>query len=152
MFTLIRPIAALAMAIMGFVAAEYYAQLFAEGAQLGRFNLWLAATAAIIGYAFLGSRVARGPGWAVYYTLQAVALTAIIAAMTFALRMVFVFGYRRIYREPTDAVEGFMDHTLRFLAVGIDRGFLLFLFGASLTAGIGLYLTFRLLEQRRLAR
>lgn len=152
MFTLIRPIAALAMAIVGFVAAELYAQLYAEGANLGRFNLWLAATAAIIGYGFLGSRVARGPAWAVYYTLQAVALTALIAAMTFALRMVFVYGYRRIYREPMDAVGGFFDHTLRFLSIGIDQFFLLYLGGASLTAGIGLYLLFRLLERRRLAR
>ncbi len=152
MFTLIRPLAALVMAIIGFLAADFYAQLYAEGAQLGRFNLWLAATSAIIGYGFLGARVARGAGWAVFYTLQAVALTALVAAMTFALRMVFVFGYRRVYREPGDAVEGFVDHTLRFLAIGLDRDFLLFLFGASVTAGIGLHLLFRLLERRRLAR
>jgi hypothetical protein len=66
--------------------------------------------------------------------------------------MVFIFGHRRIYREPTDAVEGFVDHTLRFLAVGLDRGFLLFLAGASVAAGIGLFVLFRLLERRRLAR
>jgi len=153
MFTLIRPISALVMAIIGLIAAQFYTQLYAgEGAQLGRLNLLLAAMAATVGFGFLGARVARGPGWAVYFTLQAVALTAVFAAATFALRMVFIFGQRRIYREPADAVEGFFDHMLRFLAVGLDPGFLLFLAGASLAAGIGLHLVFRLLERRRLAR
>ena len=153
MFTLIRPISALVMAIIGLIAAQFYTQLYAgEAAQLGRFHLWLAALAAVIGYGFLGTRVARGPGWAVYFTLQAVVLTALLAAATFALRMVFIFGQRRIYREPVDAVEGFFDHMLRFLAIGLNPGFLLFLAGASLATGIGLHLVFRLLERRRLAR
>jgi hypothetical protein len=152
MFTLIRPFSALAMAVLAWLAADAYALLYAEGAYLGRFNLWLAATAAVIGYTFLGGRVRRGMLFAIYYSLQAVALTALVAAMAFALRMVFVFGYRRIYREPAEAIGGFVDHTLRFLAVGLDGPFLLLLLTGGTVAGIGLHLLFRLLERRRLAR
>jgi len=152
MFTLIRPVSALAMAVLGWIAADAYAALYADGTLLGRFNLWLAATAAVIGYTFLGSRVGRGLLFAIYYSLQAIFLTALFSAMAFAVRMVFVFGYRRIYREPAEAIGGFVDHTLRFLAFGLDGSFLLLLLTGGVAAGIGLHLLFRLLERRRLAR
>lgn len=152
MFTLIRPLSALVMAVLGWLAAEAYAPLYAPDADLGRFNLWLAATAAVIGYTFLGARVGRGASFAVFHSLQALVLTAIFAAMAFALRMVFVYGYRRLYREPMDAVEGFFDHTLRFLGAGLDASFLLFLGAGGTVAGLVLHLLHQLLERRRLAR
>jgi hypothetical protein len=152
MFTLIRPLSALALALFGFIAAREYAQLYPPGTYFGRFDLWLAGTAAVIGYTFLGARIVRGPLYAVYYTGQAIALTAMVAAMAFALRMVFVFGYRRIYREPMDVVNGFVDHTLKFLTVTADLSFLLFLAGGALAAGIGLHLLHQGMERRRLAR
>ncbi len=105
MFTMIRPLAALALAILAMIAAEAYRPLYAEDATLGAFSLWLALIAMSVGYSFLGSRIGRGgPVMTIFYALQAVALTAVLAAMVFAVRMVFVFGYRRIYREPMDAV------------------------------------------------
>ncbi|WP_209425700.1 TrgA family protein [Pararhodobacter sp. SW119] len=152
MFTLIRPLSALVLAILAIVAAEAYRPLFAEGAQLGGLNLWVAGIAAVIGFGYLGPRVDHGFFWTLYYTAQAVVLTALVAALGAALRMVFVHGYRRVYREPMDAVEGFVDQTLRFMAVAMDRSFLLLLGGGALICGIVLWLLFRLLERRRLAR
>jgi hypothetical protein len=153
MYTMIRPLSALALALLALAAADAYKPLYAEDAALGSFNLWLTVIAVSVGYSFLGSRVGRGgPFLAAFYALQAVALTAMLAAMVFAMRMVFVFGYRRIYREPMDAFEGFVEHTLRFLGKGLDGSFLLLLGGGGVTIGILLHALFWILEQRRLAR
>ena len=152
MYTLIRPFAALTLAILAFLAADAYAALLSPDVSPWHFRWILAAVAVVIGYVFLGGRLGREVGWAVFFTLQAIVLVAIATSMIFAVRMVFIWGMRRLYREPLEAAVGVFDHTFRYLSVALDPAFLLMLGTGGVVAGIVLSLLYRLLDRRRLAR
>ncbi len=109
MFTLIRPVAALLLAIFAAYLAAAYEPLYDPEADLGNFPLWAAGVGAVIGWVFLGGRIGRPLWFSIYVGVQAVVLTAIGTAMLLAVREVFILGYRRRYGEVMEAITGYFD-------------------------------------------
>lgn len=153
MFTLIRPISALAFAALAIFAAEGYRALDERFAYLGtQFILWTVAVSAMVGWGFVGGLLGRALWYSIFITLQGVVLAAICTSSLFALFEVFRLGYRRRYAEPVDALAGFFEVATDYLRLVLERDFAMQLTIAGILAGLFLHVTERLLERRRQAR
>ncbi|MFN4098499.1 MAG: TrgA family protein [Pararhodobacter sp.] len=152
MFTLIRPVAAVLLAIFAFFAAQEYQPLYDPEANLGNFAVWAAGVGFVTGWLFLGGKQARALWFSLYVGVQAVALAVLATAMLMAVREVFVLGYRRRYPEVTDAITGYFDIILGWLAKAYDRDFLILLVVGGLVIGFVLHIVMALMERRRNAR
>lgn len=153
MFTLIRPVSALALAILAAIAAPAYWPLFRPDWPLPPvFVLWMAAFGFSVGWLFLGARVDRRLWMTVFAALQAVVLTALLAVTIFGFREVFVLGYRRRFREPMEAFNGFFEIAGGWLRLALERDFLIMLGVGGLLVGVAVHLLHKLFERRRLTR
>jgi len=152
MFTLIRPIAAVALGLLGWFAAEAYRPLDDSIPDTLSFTFWTAGLSAAVGWMFLGGQIGRALWYSIFAALQAVALAAIVVSAAFALRAIFVLGYRRQYREPIEAFGGYFENLLAYLQAGLTRDFLILLGAGAVAAGIGLHIIHIVLERRRMAR
>lgn len=152
MFTLIRPIAALFLAVFSYYAAEAYEPLYDPDIDLGNFPWYAVRVGALVGWVFLGGQMGKPLWYSIYVTIQAVVLTAIGTAMYLAVGEVFTRGYRRVYREPFEAFTGYFEIVLDWLGRGIVPDYLLFLAGGGAVIGIVLHLIHGLMERRRNAR
>lgn len=152
MFTLIRPLAALALGCLGWLAADAYRPLNELVPETATFGLWVAGLSALVGWLFLGGHLGRALWYSVYASLQAVVLAAVLISAVFSVRQIFVLGYRRQYREPMEAFTGFFEHLVDFLRMGFEPGFLSLLAGGAVVIGITLHILRMLLERRRMTR
>lgn len=152
MFTVIRPFAALALAILGWLAAEAYRPLNDQVPDTATFALWTAGLSAVVGWMYLGGQIGRALWYSIYASLQAVVIAAVVTSGVFAVRQVFLLGYRRQYREPMDAVTGYFDEFVGFLRVGLERDFLILLGGGAVVVAIALHVLFLVMERRRKTR
>ncbi|MCC5968412.1 MAG: TrgA family protein [Pararhodobacter sp.] len=152
MYTLIRPLAALALGLLGWLAAEAYRPLNVLASDSVTFALWTAGISAAVGWRFPGSQIGRKLWFSVYASLQAVALAALATSALFALRQVFILGYRRQYREPMDAFTGYFDILVSFLVTGFERDFLILLGVGGVVIGLALHVLNQMMERRRLTR
>ena len=152
MFTLIRPVSGILLALLAAHAASVYWPMLRPDHPPGSFALWVGLIGLVIGWGFLGSRVGRQLWLSVFVAAQAVVLVALAAAAVFAVREVFILGYQRRYREPMDAVNGFFDLAQGWLRLALERDFLILLGLGALAVGVLAHLAHRLLERRRMAR
>lgn len=152
MFTLLRPLAALGMALLAYLAATAYRPLDERIADAAPFEFWLAIIAAAVGWRFLGGRIGGALWHSVFVALQAVVLAAVLASALFAVQRVFVMGYARRYREPMEAFTGYFEIIGTYLMQALDRDFLLLLGLGGVVLGLVLHLLQRMLEARRLNR
>jgi len=152
MFTLIRPFAALALGLLGWFAAEAYRPLNELIPETVTFTLWTAGLSAVVGWIYLGGQIGRALWYSIFASLQAVVLAAVVTSAVFAVRQIFVLGYRRQYREPMEAFTGYFENLADFLLVGIERDFLIMLGIGAVIIGIVLHALHWLLERRRSAR
>jgi len=152
MFTLIRPVAAVLLAIFAFYAAKAYEPLYDPLANMGNFALWAGGVGFVTGWLFLGGKQTRALWFSLYVGVQAVALAVLGTAMLLAVREVFILGYRRRYPEVMDAITGYFDIVLGWLAKAYDRDFLILLGVGGLVIGLVLHIVMALMERRRNAR
>ena len=152
MFTLIRPVAGIALAILATIAAAAYWPLYRPDVPLGGFSFWMTVRGFVVGWLFLGGRVDRRLWMTVFMAWQAVVLTALLAVTVFGIREVFILGYRRRFREPMEAFNGFFDIAGGWLRLGLERDFLILLGLGGLVVGIVVHLMHRLFERRRTTR
>lgn len=152
MFTLIRPVCGILLALMAAHAASVFWPVARPDHPMGSFALWVGLIGLVIGWGFLGSRVGRQLWLSVFVAAQAVVLVALAAAAIFGVREVFILGYQRRYREPMEAVNGFFETALGWLALAIERDFLILLGIGALLVGVLAHLAHWLLERRRMAR
>lgn len=152
MFTLIRPLAALALGLLGLVAAEAYRPLNDIVPETMTFTYWTAGLSALVGWVFLGGQMGRALWYSLYASLQAVVLAAIVTSGVFSVYRIFLLGYRRQYREPMEAFTGYFENLVDFLRLGLERDFLILLGIGALIIGLALHMVHWLLERRRLTR
>lgn len=149
MFTLIRPLAALALGLLGYVAGNAYRVLDDTLREDSTIALWMAFIAAVVGWRFLGGRLGQSLWMSLFVTVQAVVLAGIVASGLFALRQIFALGYQRRYREPMEAVSGFFENWGNYLLSTLDQDFLTLLAGGALIVGVVLHVLSWLMERRR---
>ena len=152
MFTLLRPLAALGMAVLGYLAATAYRLIDDRIADAAPFEFWLAIIAAVVGWWFLGGRIGRVWWYSIYVALQAVVLAAVAASALFGVQRVFVLGYARRFREPMEALEGYFDIVGTYLLQTLERDFLMLMGAGAVVLGLALHILHRLMEARRLHR
>ncbi|PTX01261.1 TrgA family protein [Pararhodobacter aggregans] len=149
MFTLIRPVAAILLAIFAFYAAKAYEPLYDPQAVMGNFALWTAGVGGVTGWVFLGGRLDRRLWFSLYVGVQAVVLTALFTAMLMGVREVFILGYRRRYPEVMDALTGYFDILVGWFGKAMVQEYLLLLGGGGLALGLVLHVINRGMERRR---
>ncbi|MCA2010722.1 TrgA family protein [Cereibacter sphaeroides] len=149
MFTLIRPVAALLMAVFAYYAAKAYEPLYDPQAYMGTFAAWTALMGLLVGWVFVGGRIGRAWWFSIYIGIQGVAMTGVFIAMVMAVREVFILGYRRRFREIMDAFTGYFDIVVNWLGKAVDQDYLIFLATGGAVIGFALHLVWMLLERRR---
>jgi hypothetical protein len=152
MFTLFRPVAGVVLAVFGYYAALAYVPVYDPEADLGAFPVWVALMSFVVGYVFLGARVGRALWMSIFAALQAVVLSGVTVAMVMAVREVFIRGYRRMYREPFDAVTGYFDLIVDWLGRALVQEYLILLGIGSAAVGVVLHIVHLAMERRRSAR
>jgi hypothetical protein len=152
MFTLIRPVAAILLAVFAFYAAKAYEPLYDPEANMGAFAVWTAAVGFFTGWIFLGGRVGKTLWFSLYMGVQAVVMAALGTAMLMAVREVFILGYRRRYPEVMDALTGYFQIIVEWLEKAMVRDYLIMLGVGGLVIGLILHIVFRGMERRRNAR
>ncbi len=152
MFTIIRPVCGILLALLAAQAASVYWPMLFPDRPIGSFPFWMGGIGFVIGWVFLGARVGQKLWLSVFVALQAVVLVALASVAIFGVREVFILGYARRFREPMEAVNGFFDIGLGWLRLGIERDFLILLGIGALLVGVLAHLLHWLFEQRRMAR
>lgn len=152
MFTLIRPLAALALGLLGLLAAEAYRPLNDIVPDTPTFTYWTVALSALVGWMFLGGQIGRALWYSIYASLQAVVVAAVVTSAVFSVYRIFLLGYRRQYREPMEAFTGFFGNIVDFLRLTLERDFLFLMGAGAIVVGLVLHLLHILLERRRLTR
>ena len=149
MFTLIRPLAAVLLAVFAAYCATAYEPLYGEGANLGTFPLWTAGISFVVGWVFLGGRLGRSLWFSAYIGVQAVVLAALATGMVMGVREVFILGYRRRYPEVIDAINGYFDILGDWFGKALERDVLILLGVGGVVLGLVLHLLMKGLERRR---
>lgn len=149
MFTLIRPVAAVLLAVFAYYAAKAYEPLYDPEAVMGAFAVWTAGMGFVVGWLFLGGRMGRPLWFSIYVGVQAVALTAVATAMLMGVREVFILGYRRRYPEVMDAITGYFGIVQDWLTKAIDRDFLILLAVGGMVIGLVVHVVMAMMERRR---
>ena len=149
MFTLIRPLAGILLAIFAAYCAKRYEPLYGPEANLGSFPVWAAAISFVVGWIFLGGRIGRALWFSIYIGVQSVVLAALSIGAVMAIREVFILGYRRRYPEVMDAVNGYFDILAEWFGKALERDFLILLGVGGAVLGIVLHVLMIGLERRR---
>lgn len=150
MFTLTRLFSAVVLGGLVWFLAPYYERLWVPQTELGRFEPWLFRAGLVVGWLFMGGLVgARGLWFSVYATVQGVVLTAVLAASGFAVREVFVLGYRRRFDDPTEAVLAIPRIAGDYLWRALDPDFLILAGSGAVVSGVLLHLLHGWMERRR---
>lgn len=116
MFTMPRLIAAILLAVTGFLGSELIKPLMPEGTQFGRFSLVNLALGAAVGWVVIGSRVGRGIVPAINNGLTGAAALIFWGLFLQAGYEMLRLSLRRRYDGPVDALTDVfrigMDHAL----------------------------------------
>lgn len=152
MFTLIRPVAGILLAVFAFFAAKAYEPLYDPQANMGNFALWTAGMGFVTGWLFLGGRIGRSWWFSLYMGVQSVAMTALGTAMVMGIREVFILGYRRRYSEVMDALTGYVDIIVGWFSKAMVQDYLIMLGIGGLVIGFILHVVHLGMERRRNAR
>ena len=152
MFTLSRAASAVFLAVFAFFAAQAYQPLYDPVQHSTAFLYRMTMFGGMVGWLFLGSHVGKKLWLSAYLGVQAVALTAIVGAFVFAVREVFILGYNQRIREPVEALLAIPEQAYRFLAIGFERDFLLFLLAGGIVVGLAVHWVARMANARRLDR
>jgi hypothetical protein len=152
MFTIIRPISALLLAVFALYAAQAYEPIYDPQADLGAFPLWAAGVSALVGWFFLGGRIGRALWYSVFVAVQAVVLAAIATAGFLAVGDVFERGYRRQYDEVLEAITGYFAIVVDWLGRALVQDFVILLGVGGIGIGVVLHILWRMMERRRNAR
>jgi hypothetical protein len=150
MFTLTRLVSALFIGGFAFLVAPQYELLYGPDYELGHFEGWVGRVGLIVGWLFVGGLIGkRGLWFSIYAVAQGLVLTAVASAALFAVREVFIRGYRMRIREPFEAVLAMPQITWEYLQVALQKDFLLLLGGGALILGLLLHLIHSWMERRR---
>lgn len=150
MFTLIRPVAAILLAIFAYFAARAYEPLYDPHPDvLGNFAVWTAGMGFVVGWVFVGGRIGRALWFSIYIALQGVILTGIFIAMLMGVREIFILGYRRRYTEVMEAFTGYFDVISGWLRKALVQDYLILLGIGGLVLGIVLHIVWAGMERRR---
>jgi hypothetical protein len=151
-FTISRAASAVFLAIFAYFAAQAYQPLYDQDMNSPAFVLRMGMFGGVVGWLFLGSHVGRKLWLSAYLGMQAVALTAILGALVFGVREVFILGYRQRIKEPFEALLAIPEQALGFLSVALERDYLLLLAGGGALVGVAVHVLARILDRRRLER
>lgn len=150
MFTLTRLFSAVLLGSLVWFLAPYYEALWVPQTELGHFEPWLFRAGLVVGWLFMGGLIgARGMWFSIYATIQGVVLTAVFAASVFAVREVFILGYRQRYTEPLEAVLAIPEIAGKYLFWTLDTDFLILTGAGATIIGIFLHLLHGWMERRR---
>ncbi|GAB4260759.1 MAG: hypothetical protein Kow0013_04600 [Pararhodobacter sp.] len=153
MFTLTRPVSALLIGGFAFLVAPHYELLYGPDFELGHFEPWVGYVGLAVGWVFVGGLIGRRALWfSIYAAAQGIVLTAVVSAGMFAVRQVFILGYRQRIREPFEAVLAIPQIAWDYLRIALQKDFLLLLGGGALILGLMLHLIHAWMERRRNAR
>jgi len=152
MFTIIRPIAAVLLAVFAVYAAQAYEPIYDPEADLGSFPVWAAGVSFVVGWMFLGGQVGRSLWYSAFVGIQAVILAAIATAAFLAVGVVFNRGYNMRYGEVIDAITGYFGIIVDWLTRGLVPEFLILMGVGGTVVGIILHILWSGMEKRRNAR
>lgn len=150
MFTLTRLLSALLLGGLVWLLAPYYEALWVPETELGHFEPWLFRFGLVVGWLFMGGLIGtRGMWFSIYAAVQGVVLTAVVTASVFAVREVFILGYRRRYTEPMEAVLGIPQIAGEYLSWALDKDFLILAGAGATLVGVSVHLLHRWMDRRR---
>lgn len=150
MFTLIRPVSAVLLAVFAYFAAVAYGPVYDPEIDLGTtYILYAVGVGFVVGWVFLGGMLGRALWFSIYASLQAVVLTAVVTAGVLAVGETFTRGYRRQYTEVMEAVLGYFDIVLNWLGRALVADYLIALAVGAAVVGVSLHVLNALFERRR---
>jgi len=149
MFTVIRPISAVLLAVFAVYAAQAYEPIFDPEADLGSFPAWAAGVSFVVGWMFLGGQIGRSLWYSAFVGIQSVIMAAIATAAFLAVGEVFRRGYNMQYGEVINAITGYFEIIADWLMRGFVQEFMILMGVGGLVLGIILHILWTVMEKRR---
>jgi hypothetical protein len=134
--TAAKLLAALAFALVAFLAAEAFKPLMPEETVFGWFSQICAVFGALCGWMVMGSRAGRGWTTAMGVGLTTSAAVAVVSVFAFSGREMVFRSMNRRYDGPMEAVVGTFDIALDYGWRMADAQVLGILAGGGILAGL----------------
>ena len=116
-YTASRVVAALFLAITGWVASRLIMPLMPESTSFGIFEYVNAALGAVVGWIVIGSRAGRGMSNAIGVGFTAGVVLTFWGLFLQASREMFALANRRRYDGPVEAIVGIFEIGIEYLAI-----------------------------------
>ncbi len=136
---------------MYYASTQYYL-LYDEPPRSGRGHVFVALTAAFIGWSFVGKRITGSMVRNFTVVIQGYIAGLLLTLFLYGVYNAFTEGYARRYRDLEEALEGVFRVSTEHLIRMSDSGFLLLLLGLGVGMTVLLTIFHRYAEFRRLAR
>ena len=127
--------AAIAFALVGWLAAEAYKPLMSEGTQFGFFSEICAAIGALCGWLILGPHTGKGYGSAAGIGVRVAVTLVFWALLGFAIQEMVLLSMKLRYDGPMEAVLAVFDIMLDRARLLADPRVLAVLFGGGILGG-----------------
>ncbi len=134
--TAARLAAALAFAVVGFVAAELYQPGLPPETQWGRFTLLCTLIGLLCGWIVMGARAGRGTRAALGFGLRTSATMVFYAMLLFSIYEMILRATRKRYGDVYEAIQGVFDLVLVYGAALLRPEPLVVLVVGGLLAGL----------------
>lgn len=118
MFTASRLVAAVVLALVGFVVSELIKPLAPEGTQFGYFSFVNMALGALVGWSVIGTRIGRGMTAAISYGLTGTVVFLFWGLFIQSVNEMLDLALRRRYKGPFEAITD-------MFRLGLEYGFLI---------------------------
>lgn len=149
--TLTRLAALVLFGIMALYLGSQYQSLQDEIPESQGANLFFAATAAAVGWLFVGRRIDHSFIRGFTVVVQGYVATLLLLLVLSATYDIFAKGYRMRYRTFGDALDGSLIHATSVLQQMMVANYLILVLGGAVVINILLVLVYRFTEAKRLA-
>ena len=133
--TAARLFAAIAFAVMGFIAALIGKPLLPEGTQSTWFSPCAAFFGAVVGWSVMGGLVGRGYRAALESGLRTGVTQIFWTILSISIYQMVIKSLDRAYRGITEAVLGIFDNAFNYLTLMLDVTLIAWLIIGSILAG-----------------
>lgn len=131
-----RIAAAIAFAIVCYLAADAFKPQMPEGTQFGYFDLVCAGIGLLCGWFVSGGLVGRGYYNAIGSGVRTSATAVFFALILFSTYEMLGRALRRLYHGPMDALQGMMAIIAKYVQMLINAPDLVILIGGGAIAGV----------------